>query len=51
MTLKKLYPNDFKINSKRMKKLWGKDNIEELKDWDIQSNHFSTLSKKYHLYE
>jgi len=51
MTLKKLYPNDFKINSKRMKKLWGQDNIEELKDWDVQSNHFSTLSKKYHLYE
>ena len=51
MTLKKLYPNDFKINSKRMKKLWGKDNIEELKDQDIQSSHFSTLSKKYHLYE
>lgn len=51
MTLKKLYPNDFKINSKRMKKLWGKGNIEELKDQDIQSSHFSTLSKKYHLYE
>jgi uncharacterized protein YbbC (DUF1343 family) len=51
MTLKKLYPNDFEINSKRMKKLWGKDNIEELKDWDIQSDHFSKLSKKYHLYE
>ena len=51
MTLKKLYPNDFKINSKRMKKLWGKNNIEELKDQDIQSSHFSALSKKYHLYE
>ena len=51
MTLKKLYPNDFKINSKRMKKLWGKDNIEEFKDWATPSNHFSTISKKYHLYE
>ena len=51
MTLKKLYPNDFKINAKRMKKLWGKDNIEEFKDWATPSNHFSTISKKYHLYE
>ena len=51
MTLKKLYPNDFKINSKRMKKLWGKDNIEEFRDWATPSNHFSTISKKYHLYE
>jgi uncharacterized protein YbbC (DUF1343 family) len=51
MTLKKLYPNDFKINSKRMKKLWGKDNFGKLKNLDLELDHFSALSKKYHLYE
>ncbi|MDB9884068.1 DUF1343 domain-containing protein [Candidatus Marinimicrobia bacterium] len=51
MTLKKLYPNNFKINSKRMKKLWGKDNFGKLKNLDLELDHFSALSKKYHLYE
>lgn len=51
MTLKKLYPNDFKINSKRMKELWGKDNFGKLKNLDLELDHFSALSKKYHLYE
>ena len=51
MTLKKLYPNDFKINSKRMKKLWGKDNFVKSKNLDLELDHFSALSKKYHLYE